>query len=268
MVSEKTEARLLSMFREALQLLGEEQERFVAGCDPQYQDSLIRLLDASSAEASTAAEELFREELGTFAALALEQLPVRKATKGFVDLPVEPPSIPGFEIEGVLGKGGAGIVYRALQEQPNRIVAIKVLRPERVTNALLSRFELESEVLGYLKHPSIAHVYDVGMYEANHGPCPWFAMEYVSGCHIDRFTRDLSVRERLELFNQACRAVHYAHQRGIVHRDLKPNNILVTEGRRPEDHGLWDRAGRKRRSSFELAHGGRSGPGHSVVHEP
>tara|TARA_R110002073_G_scaffold206775_1_gene366542 strand:+ start:33752 stop:36301 length:2550 start_codon:yes stop_codon:yes gene_type:complete len=138
--------------------------------------------------------------------------------------------IPGYRVNRLIGEGGMGLVYEAEQLQPNRRVALKVLRPSLVTPDRLRRFEKESELLAKLTHAGIAAVYEVGMYEAGGASQPYFAMEYVDGVdlleHADQ--QELGFRERISLLSEVCDAVAHAHSRGIVHRDLKPSNILVT----------------------------------------
>ena len=106
----------------------------------------------------------------------------------------------------------------------------------------LKRFEYETRVLGRLKHPGVAQIYDAGTADAGRGPQPFFAMELVEGAPLDEYVvkHERSVRQRLKLLIKLCDAVQYAHQQGVVHRDLKPGNILVTDDGQPntEDQGV------------------------------
>ncbi|HWA15099.1 MAG TPA: serine/threonine-protein kinase, partial [Gemmatimonadales bacterium] len=147
-----------------------------------------------------------------------------------------PTTIGRYRITGLLGEGGMGAVYRAEQDLPSRTVALKVIRPDLVSPALVRRFSREWEVLGRLQHPGIAQIYEAGTAEGPHGPQPFFAMELVSGTSLDDYAREhaLTVTQRLELFARICDAVHYAHQKGIIHRDLKPKNILVDDSGQPK----------------------------------
>src|SRR5262249_27889118 len=126
-----------------------------------------------------------------------------------------------------IGEGGMGTVWMAEQTEPiQRRVAIKVIKAGIDSKAVLARFEAERQALALMDHPNIAKVLDAG---TTHAGRPYFVMELVKGTPITKYWDDnqLSVRERLELFGDVCRAVQHAHQKGIIHRDLKPSNILI-----------------------------------------
>jgi serine/threonine protein kinase/WD40 repeat protein len=134
-----------------------------------------------------------------------------------------------YRIEGTLGEGGMGTVYRAMQLEPvRREVALKVIKLGMDTRHVVRRFEAERQALARLEHPGVARVLDGG---ATPDGRPYFVMELVRGAvitaHCDE--RRLDWRDRVRLMVEVCAAVHHAHQRGILHRDLKPSNILVTE---------------------------------------
>ncbi|MEM8712197.1 MAG: WD40 repeat domain-containing serine/threonine-protein kinase, partial [Planctomycetota bacterium] len=137
----------------------------------------------------------------------------------------------GFEIHGVLGRGGMGIVYRAAQSSPRRDVALKVLQPGFVKSDAVRRFARETDVLGALAHPGIATIHSAGTFDTGFGELPYFAMELVDGEPLDQFaeSRKLGVHARCELVARVADAMQHAHERGVVHRDLKPANILVEE---------------------------------------
>ncbi|MEQ8765382.1 MAG: serine/threonine-protein kinase [Planctomycetota bacterium] len=141
-----------------------------------------------------------------------------------------------YEILDVLGEGGMGIVYRARQARPERIVALKVIRPGWLNKTLLRRFENEGELLGRLRHPGIAQIYQAGAANSPQGPLPYLAMELVEGEAITDFAelRQLGIRARLGLVAKVCDAAQHAHEKGVVHRDLKPSNILVDDSGHPK----------------------------------
>lgn len=150
--------------------------------------------------------------------------------------PAPPETINQYRIKRLLGAGGMGAVYLAEQENPRREVAVKVVRPGVASAETLRRFELEAAVLGRLRHPGIAQIYDAGTYDDGTGPRPYFAMEYIEGEPLLEHARNhgLDTTARLRVFAQVCDAVHHAHQRGIIHRDLKPANILVDADGQPK----------------------------------
>ena len=136
--------------------------------------------------------------------------------------------IGNFNLLQQIGEGGMGTVFVAEQTMPvRRRVALKVIRPGMDTEDVIARFETEMQTLAMMTHPNIAQVFDAGLTEAGR---PYFAMELIQGVSIDDYCDEhqLSLRQRLVLFLDVCRAVHHAHLRGVIHRDLKPSNILVT----------------------------------------
>lgn len=155
--------------------------------------------------------------------------------------PPPPPVTPGtrigaFTITAELGVGGMGVVYRASQDSPRRDVALKLIRAERVSPALLRRFEHEAAALALLQHAGIAQVYQSGAAEVHGVPRAYMAMELVRGKPLDDYlrARSPSLPDRLRLIALVCDAVDHAHRRGVVHRDLKPANILVTDDAAPK----------------------------------
>jgi len=158
-------------------------------------------------------------------------------TLGFPEEPADLPlqtQIGEFQILSILGKGGMGVVYEAQQRDPERRVALKVLRGGRLADEMQLRlFRREAQTLARLIHPNIAALYEAG--RTGDG-LSFFTMELVRGEPLDKYVMErmggdrpspAQLRERLRLFATICRAVAYAHQRGVVHRDLKPSNILV-----------------------------------------
>jgi len=138
-----------------------------------------------------------------------------------------------YTITGRLGEGGMGVVYEALQDNPRRPVALKIIRGAFADEQAVRMFQREAQVLGRLRHPGIAAIYESGRTpDGQH----YFAMELVRGRRLDEFVRGLAqdqskavLRQKLRLFLLICDAVSYAHQRGVIHRDLKPANVLVQE---------------------------------------
>ncbi|MBI4618092.1 MAG: tetratricopeptide repeat protein [Planctomycetes bacterium] len=148
-------------------------------------------------------------------------------------------SHPRYEIGPVLGEGGVAVVFRAVDRNVQRPVAIKVLH-DSTGRADTSRVRLKREALALsrLSHPNIVTVYDAGEWEGRF----FLVMELVDGAPLEEVlkTKKMSLRWILRLVEKVARAVHYAHQKGIVHRDLKPANILVSRNGEPKvaDLGL------------------------------
>ena len=161
--------------------------------------------------------------------LAYENTPTQVAADGAADpLPANTPERVGpYRVIEVLGRGGMGVVYRAVQETPiRREVALKLIAPGMDNERVLGRFDSERQALAWMDHPGIAHVLDAGTADGR----PFFVMELVRGEPITDFCvrQGLTVERRLDLFLAVCAAVQHAHQKGVIHRDLKPSNILVT----------------------------------------
>jgi serine/threonine protein kinase len=129
-----------------------------------------------------------------------------------------------------IGRGGMGTVYvgRRADNTFQRDVAIKVIREGYESEEVLRRFEQERYILASLDSPNIARLIDAGSTPEG---LPFFVMEYVEGLPIDQYcdSKQLTVSQRLELFETVCSAIQHAHRRMIVHRDIKPANILVTD---------------------------------------
>lgn len=144
--------------------------------------------------------------------------------------------IAGYRIKRLVASGGMGSVYEAEQEFPQRRVALKVIRADRINDEMRRRFRFETQVLASLQHPVVAQIFDAGFAGAEGTARPYFAMEFVDGRRLTDYCalRKPSVRERLELIATVCDGVDHAHQKGVIHRDLKPDNILVTSDGRPK----------------------------------
>jgi len=138
-------------------------------------------------------------------------------------------SFGSYKIICRIGQGGMGMVYLAEQTQPvHREVALKVLKAGLDTAAVLARFDTERQALALMEHPNIARFYEAG--SSGRGR-PYFVMEFVDGLPITAACDEhcCSIRERLALFAEVCRAIEHAHRKGILHRDIKPSNVLLTE---------------------------------------
>jgi len=220
---------LKDLFERALDCKSpEERSQFVSancGVNPALQHELESLLD----------------EHDRMSAAFLEQAPVRSLREEMI-LPVEGSMLGAYRLERRLGRGGMGTVYLAARADGayEKQVAIKLLSTAAgASDELVRRFLEERKILARLDHPNIAHLVDGG---ATAQGQPYLVMEYVEGIPIDRYCRErsLSLDQRLELFEQVCRAVAYAHEHLVVHRDIKPGNILVTADGTPKllDFGI------------------------------
>ena len=144
-----------------------------------------------------------------------------------------PVRVPGFEVIEEIGRGGMGVVYKARQLNPPRLVALKmVLAGEHADPDQLARFRTEAEATARLSHPAIVPIHHVGEWHPpSGGPAvPFLTLEYVDGRPLtDRLaaTKPVAPRQAADFARRLARGVHYAHQQGVVHRDLKPSNVLV-----------------------------------------
>jgi len=158
------------------------------------------------------------------------------SSTGFLESPAlanllekTPDAVGTYLVTGVLGIGGMATVYEAVQENPNRRVALKVMHQGLSDTDAFLRFRLETEALAKLHHPGIAQIYEAGTAPLGQKkPSPFFAMELVPDAQtITQYAAHLDLRQRLKMFAQVCDAVLHGHQQGIIHRDLKPGNVLV-----------------------------------------
>ncbi len=136
------------------------------------------------------------------------------------------PRIPGYQVLRVIGRGGMGVVYGAVQESLQRPVAIKVLAPHLERHPdVISRFQHEIQVLVRLTHPNIVDIIDAGTIDDRH----YYVMEYVSGLSLERIVRKHRVRPQtaVVILRQIVTGLAAAHRLGVLHRDLKPGNILL-----------------------------------------
>jgi serine/threonine protein kinase len=166
----------------------------------------------------------------------LEERALEVAARDLAAAPSHPSSIGRYRILRLLGEGGMGAVYEAEQEEPRRVVALKVIRLGLATPERLRRFRHESQALGRLQHPGIAQIYESGTADTGFGPQPYFAMELIRGLPLHQYgeAHRVDARQKLAMIAKICDAVQHAHQRGLIHRDLKPGNILVDEMGQPK----------------------------------
>ncbi|MFN0126988.1 MAG: protein kinase domain-containing protein [Verrucomicrobiales bacterium] len=150
------------------------------------------------------------------------------------------PHFPQLEILEYLGRGGMGVLYKARQKALGRLVALKLLAPERVHDpAFAERFSHEAKALATLSHPNIVTIYDFGQA----GGFFYLLMEFIDGVNLrqamkaGRFTPE----QALAVVPPVCEALQYAHEHGIVHRDIKPENLLL------------DKDGREKIADFGIA---------------
>jgi serine/threonine-protein kinase len=168
---------------------------------------------------------MIAEDLASFQG-ELEELTRSPEGSGSGVLPALPREFADYTLLEELGRGGMGIVYRARQKSPVRIVALKmVLRGDVASAVDLARFRAEAEAAAKVLHPHIVPVYEVGEHDGR----PYFSMKLIEGSTLARRLAEgpLPSRQAAEMLIPACRAIADAHRRGVLHRDLKPSNILI-----------------------------------------
>lgn len=184
-------------------------------------------------------EALAKDELAESARLAAEQLltssaPHReiyaKLTRGRY------PRVPNYTIIRQVGKGGFGVVYKAVHHAKERFEALKVLFSK--TRVLTSYFENEVHLIARLHHANIATLYEAQLEE----PPLYYTMEFVEGERLNDFVRNqqLTLADRIHILRTVALAIDHAHAEGVVHRDLKPQNILINASGVPKivDFGI------------------------------
>ncbi len=139
-------------------------------------------------------------------------------------------TIGNYQIVEEIGRGGMGIVYKALQISLNRVVALKVL-PKQYTrdSEFLLRFQREARAAAGLNHPNIVQIHEIGQQSGIH----FFAMEHVDGKNLKDVLKGeedpLSLLQAIDITWDVCKALDFAHKQGVVHRDIKPHNIMISK---------------------------------------
>ncbi len=228
MISQKRYERLCELFTATFELSAQERAAALAqrcADDPSLRDEVEAMVARHAEDAAV---------LGT-AALGVDATALRSGVRPAANL--EGKRISHYHLKRAIGAGGMGAVYEAVQERPRRTVAVKVMNRGLRSRSSARRFEYESQILGRLRHPGIAQVFEAGTFQENDEAVPYFAMEYIPGARtISQYANStrLGTQERLELFIKVCHAVHHGHQKGVIHRDLKPANILVDGNGEPK----------------------------------
>jgi eukaryotic-like serine/threonine-protein kinase len=129
----------------------------------------------------------------------------------------------------ILGEGGMGAVYQALDPKLNRFVALKFIRGDN--SRLIKRFFQEAKAQARIEHEYVCKVYEVGEVEGK----PYIAMQYIAGESVQSARSKMSLEQKVKIIKDTCGALHAAHRLGIIHRDIKPANIMVEQC----EDGTW-----------------------------
>ena len=154
-------------------------------------------------------------------------------------LPGDGETFGDYEIIEEIARGGMGVVFKARQKSLNRIVALKMIRGERlVDDEGIQRFHVEARAAAQLHHPNIVAIHEVGAVRGQN----FYCMDFIAGASLSSLARDhpLSPKQAARYVRKIAQAIHYAHSRHIIHRDLKPANVLIDQNDEPQvtDFGL------------------------------
>ena len=217
MSGEERWQRLQALFDALIEIDPAEREAWLAAHES---DPALRREALALAAADAGADESITDRL-------------REAAGELGEQPVSGTRLGPYRLLREIGSGGMGTVFLAerVDAEFDRRVAIKLIRGIATTDAR-QRLRRERQILADLNHPNIARLLDGGTSEAGQ---PYLVIEYIEGASITRYCQSANLprRQRLRLFQQVCRAVHYAHQRLVIHRDLKPANVLVRDDGTP-----------------------------------
>ncbi len=219
-----------TIFREVIELSPDERKAFLdEKCkdDPELRKEIESLIES----------DLKGEDfLETPPIKSIELMKDDNSPETFIGM-----EIGKYRVEEKIGDGGMAVVYSAtrIDNQFEQHVAIKFIKRGMDTDEIIKRFKIEQQALAGLDHPYIAKIIDGGTTDNG---LPYFIMELIEGEPIDKYctTKNLSITEKLELFQKVCSAVQYAHKNLIVHRDIKPGNIFITQDGTPKllDFGI------------------------------
>lgn len=209
MTDPKLEREVIALFEAMFDVAEEERDAWVEARTEGRPDLRARVV------AMRGADRVVALQTGSAAAEIAEEPP--------------PERIGAYRVVDLIGRGGMGSVYRGERATGDfsHAVAIKIIKPGLLSEALVERFERERQTLASLSHPNIAQLYDGGETEAG---SPYIVMELIDGLPVLQWAdeQELSVPARRKLFCDVCAAVSFAHRNLIVHRDLTPSNVLVT----------------------------------------
>ena len=158
------------------------------------------------------------------------RLPSKAADDSLRDdeLPVELLHHPRYRVLGILGQGGMGVVYKAEHRLLERLVVLKVIRPDLLANPIVvQRFQREARLAARMTHPNVVAVYEAESF----GSTQMLVMEFIEGMNLAELVDErglLPPAEACELIRQAAAGLEHVHQQGLVHRDIKPHNVFVS----------------------------------------